>query len=46
MQHSQDSPLQIQALLDAIGGEPLAESGFETEQPDVGFTGTELTEED
>ena len=45
MQHSQDSP-QTQALLDAVGGEPLAGSGFETEQPAVGFTDSELTAEE
>jgi hypothetical protein len=29
------------ALLDAIGGEPLAGSGFETEEPEPGFSSTE-----
>jgi hypothetical protein len=27
--------------LDAIGGEPLAGSGFEAEEPDAGFSATE-----
>lgn len=29
-----------QALLDAIGGEPLAGSGFEEEEPEPGFAET------
>jgi hypothetical protein len=33
------------AGLNAIGGEPLAESGFETEEPESGFAGAELGEE-
>lgn len=28
--------------IDGIGGEPLAGSGFETEEPDPGFSSTEL----
>jgi hypothetical protein len=33
-------------LLDAIGGEPLAGSGFEEEKPDAGFlTNEEVNEE-
>jgi len=33
-------------LLDAIGGEPLAGSGFEGEEPDAGFlTNEEVNEE-
>ena len=40
------NPLDIQrdtlsASLDAIGGEPLAGSGFETEEPESGFSNTE-----
>jgi hypothetical protein len=31
--------------LDAIGGEPLAGSGFEAEQPESGFASTEEVEE-
>jgi hypothetical protein len=39
------NPLDIQrdtwsASLDAIGGEPLAGSGFETEEPESGFSTT------
>jgi hypothetical protein len=30
------------ASIDAVGGEPLAGSGFETEEPDPDFTATEL----
>lgn len=29
-------------LIDAIGGEPLAGSGFETEDPESGFSEAEL----
>ena len=32
----------LSASLDAIGGEPLARSGFEAEEPDPGFSATEL----
>lgn len=42
MQHSygaQQDP--IATMLDAIGGEPLAGSGFETEKPDQDFLATE-----
>ena len=40
------NPLDIQrdalsASLDAIGGEPLAGSGFETEDPESGFSNTD-----
>ena len=31
----------LSALLDAIGGEPLAGSGFETEEPESGFSYTD-----
>ncbi len=31
----------LPAPLDAVGGEPLAGSGFEAEQPDAGFSATE-----
>jgi hypothetical protein len=38
MQNSQDLKRDLSAVsLDAIGGEPLAESGFETEEPDPAF---------
>jgi hypothetical protein len=42
MQNSQDIQRKSSVtLLDAIGGEPLAGSGFETEDPDEGFSVTE-----
>ena len=31
----------LSASLDAIGGEPLAGSGFETEEPESGFATTD-----
>ena len=31
----------LSASLDAIGGEPLAGSGFETEEPESGFSNTD-----
>jgi hypothetical protein len=31
--------------VDAIGGEPLAGSGFEEEEPELGFSSTEEVEE-
>ena len=34
------------ASLDAIGGETLAESGFETEEPEPGFSAAELDGEE
>ena len=33
-------------LIDAIGGEPLAGSGLETEEPEPGFSAAELDGED
>jgi hypothetical protein len=33
------------ASLDTIGGEPLAESGFESEEPESGFSTTDQVEE-
>ena len=43
MQNLQDIQRDtLSALLDAIGGEPLAGSGFETEEPDPGFSAAEL----
>ena len=43
MQNSQDFQRDLAAVsLDAIGGEPLAESGFETEEPESGFSATEM----
>jgi hypothetical protein len=42
MQKSQDYERGLSAaLLDGVGGEPLAGSGFETEDPEVGFSTTE-----
>jgi hypothetical protein len=35
----------LAASLDAIGGEPLAGSGFETEEPASGFSTTDEIEE-
>jgi len=43
MQNSPDFQHDLSAAsLDAIGGEPLAESGFETEEPDPAFAAAEL----
>ena len=42
MQKSQDCGQGLSAaLLEAVGGEPLAGSGFEMEAPDAGFSITE-----
>jgi hypothetical protein len=42
MQKSQDSELVASGtLLEAVGAEPLAGSGFETEDPEKGFSITE-----
>jgi hypothetical protein len=42
MQQSQGHEPNLSAtLLDAIGGEPLALSGFEMEDPEAGFSITE-----
>jgi hypothetical protein len=35
----------LSASLDAIGGEPLAGSGFETEEPESGFSATNEVDE-
>ena len=41
MQNSQDIQLDSSAgLLDTFGGAPLSGSGFETEDPDEGFSVT------
>jgi hypothetical protein len=46
MQNSQDIQHDSSAAsLDAIGGEPLAGSGFETEEPESGFYTTDEVEE-
>jgi hypothetical protein len=44
MQNSKDLHSEPQALLEEIGGESLAGSGFETEQPDEGFGAEEPAE--
>ena len=36
----------LAALLDAIGGQPWASSGFETEEPEQGFSAAELGTEE
>jgi hypothetical protein len=42
MQNLQDIQRDtLSASLDAIGGEPLAGSGFETEEPESGFATTD-----
>ena len=46
MQNSQDVQRDLSSMsLDAIGGEPLAESGFETEEPESDFSATEMDRE-
>jgi len=35
--NSQNLPLDTTALLNAVGGEPLAGSGFEAEAPEPGY---------
>jgi len=35
-----------QSRLEGIGGEPLAGSGFEDEQPETGFAGVKTGEEE
>jgi hypothetical protein len=43
MQNSQYFPRDLSDVsLDPIGGEPLAGSGFETEEPEPGFSLAEL----
>lgn len=43
MQNSQDFKRDLSAMsLDVIGGEPLAGSGFEAEEPEPGYSATEL----
>ena len=41
MQTANDFDRNVQALLDLIGGEPLASSGFETEQPQSEYSSDE-----
>jgi hypothetical protein len=43
MQNSGDFRHDLSAeLIDAIGGEPVAGSGFEAEEPEPGFSAAEL----
>ena len=44
MHNSSTLPDPEQRLLDFIGGQPLEGSGFETEQPDAAFVGTEVSQ--
>jgi hypothetical protein len=47
MLNSQDFHRDLSAVsLDAIGGEPLAGSGFEAEEPEPGYSATELAGEE
>ncbi len=47
MQNSQDLQRNLSVVsLDAIGGEPLAGSGFETEEPEPLFSDAELDGEE
>jgi hypothetical protein len=41
MQNSNNVYPDVQLLLDVIGGEPLAESGFENEEPEAGYLSEE-----
>jgi hypothetical protein len=41
MQNLNDFDRDVQLLLDMIGGEPLAKSGFEGEEPDPDFRADE-----
>jgi hypothetical protein len=41
MQNSQGFQRDAAAWLDVVGGEPLAGSGFEAEEPDPGFSSNE-----
>jgi hypothetical protein len=47
MQNSADFRHDLPAgLIDSIGGEPLAGSGFEREEPEPGFSTTDLEGEE
>jgi hypothetical protein len=47
MQNSVDFRHDLSAeLIDAVGGEPLAGSGFETEEPEAGFSAAKLDGEE
>jgi hypothetical protein len=41
MQNLNDFDRDVQLLLDMIGGEPLAKSGFESEEPELEFRSDE-----
>lgn len=41
MQNLNDFDRDVQLLLDMIGGEPLAKSGFESEEPDPDYRSDE-----
>jgi hypothetical protein len=41
VQNTNDFDRNVQLLLDMIGGEPLAESGFEQEDPEPDFRSDE-----
>jgi hypothetical protein len=42
MTKSRNATLELNMLLDEVGGEPLAGSGFEEEQPERGYAEREL----
>ena len=47
MQNFEDSQGRLSAeLFEAVGGEPLAGSGFENEEPEPGFAAAELEGEE
>jgi hypothetical protein len=47
MQNSQDFQRDLGAVsIEAIGGQPLAGSGFETEEPELEFSSAELSGEE
>jgi hypothetical protein len=47
MQNSQNFQRDLSAMsIDAIGGEPVAGSGFETEAAELGFSSAELSGEE
>jgi hypothetical protein len=47
MQNFEDSQGRLSAeLFEAVGGEPLAGSGFENEEPEPGFSVAELEGEE
>ena len=45
MHHTDALGNDLQSRLDAVGGEPLAGSGFEREEPQAGFESAESGEE-